>query len=115
MKKIVGAAKYHSQSSPFPLKLDWIGCATYLESNSQMALTIYFFNHFIKNPQTTNALTFLTHNNSAIRGVGRKLKINNLRTISYTTRWHSNKPNKPDLICYSQGYITSIMHITAAM
>ena len=32
MKKIVGVvwelpAKYHSQSSPFPLKLGWIGCA----------------------------------------------------------------------------------------
>ena len=32
MKKIVGAvwelpAKQHSQSSPFPLKLGWIGCA----------------------------------------------------------------------------------------
>ena len=31
-KKIAGAAwelpaKYHSQSSPFPLKLGWIGCA----------------------------------------------------------------------------------------
>jgi hypothetical protein len=32
LKKIVGAllelpAKCHSQSSPFPLKLGWIGCA----------------------------------------------------------------------------------------
>ena len=32
LKKIVDAiwelpAKYHSQSSPFPLKLGWIGCA----------------------------------------------------------------------------------------
>ena len=34
LKKIVGAvwelpAKYHSQSSPFPPKSGWIGCAIY--------------------------------------------------------------------------------------
>jgi hypothetical protein len=31
--------------------------------------SIYFFNYFIKNPQTTIALPFLTHNISAIGGV----------------------------------------------
>ena len=33
--------------------------------------SIYFLNYFIKNPQTTNALPFLTHNISAIGGVHR--------------------------------------------
>ena len=31
--------------------------------------SIYFFNYFIKNPQSTIALPFLTHNISAIGGV----------------------------------------------
>ena len=30
--------------------------------------SVYFFNYLIKNPQTTSALTFLTHNISAIDG-----------------------------------------------
>ena len=34
--------------------------------------SIYFFNYLIKNPQHINALTFLTHNISAIGGVGSK-------------------------------------------
>ena len=34
-------------------------------------LGVYFFNHFIKNPQTTIALTFLTHTISDIDGVDR--------------------------------------------
>ena len=33
--------------------------------------SIYFLNHFIKNPQTTIALLFLTHNISAIGGVSK--------------------------------------------
>ena len=33
--------------------------------------SIYFFNYSIKNPQTTNAPTFLTHNISAVGGVVR--------------------------------------------
>ena len=33
--------------------------------------SIYFFDYFIKIPQTTIALPFLTHNNSAIGGVSR--------------------------------------------
>ena len=48
--------------------LDWLW---YLAGNSQMAPTIFFdfFNYLIKNPQTTIALTFLTHNISDIGGV----------------------------------------------
>ena len=53
--------------------LDWL---CYLAGNSQTAPTFcfqifrtYFFNHFIKNPQTTIALTFLTHIISDIGGV----------------------------------------------
>jgi hypothetical protein len=53
--------------------LDWL---CYLAGNSQMAPTIffqifriYFFNYFIKNPQTTIALTFLTYVISATGGV----------------------------------------------
>ena len=33
------------------------------------------FNCFIKNPQTTNALTFLTHNIFAVGGVNRKVNM----------------------------------------
>ena len=49
--------------------LDWL---CYLAGNYQTAPTIFFIflkNHIIKNPQTTNALTFLTHNISTIGGV----------------------------------------------
>ena len=53
--------------------LDWL---CYLAGNSQTAPTnffqtfsIYFKDDFIKNPQTTIALPFLTHNISAIGGV----------------------------------------------
>ena len=53
--------------------LDWL---CYLAGSFQTATTIFFqisriyiFNHFIKNPQTTIALTFLTHIISAIGGV----------------------------------------------
>ena len=54
--------------------LDWL---CYLAGNSQTAPTIFFqifsicffFNYFIKNPQTAIALTFLTHIISAIGGV----------------------------------------------
>jgi hypothetical protein len=58
--------------------LDWL-CR--LAGNSQRAPTIffkfsgYFFNYFIKNPQTTIALTFLTHIISAIDGVPHHVKI----------------------------------------
>jgi hypothetical protein len=52
--------------------LDWLG---YLAGNTQMAPTIFsyfqhnFFHYLIKNPQTTIALTFLTHKISGIDGV----------------------------------------------
>ena len=53
--------------------LDWL---CYLAGNSQMGPTIsfkfsgyIFFHFFIKNPQTTIALTFLTHNISDTGGV----------------------------------------------
>jgi hypothetical protein len=53
--------------------LDWL---CYLAGNSQTAPTIFFqivricfFKNFIKNPQTTIALTFLTHIISCIDGV----------------------------------------------
>ena len=56
--------------------LDWL---CYLAGNSQTApmiffhiFSIHFFNYFIKHPQTTNALTLLTHNISAIGGVLRE-------------------------------------------
>ena len=67
-------AKQHSQSSSFQLKVGWIGCAIQqVTSNGThdffQIFRIYFFNYFIKNPQTTIALTFLTHIISAIGGV----------------------------------------------
>ena len=43
-------------------------------------LGVYFFNHFIKNPQTTSALTFLTYIISAVGGVP-QLKLLDLTTI----------------------------------
>ena len=46
--------------------LDWL---CYLAGNSQTAPRICFFKDFIKNPQTTIALTFLTHIISDIDGV----------------------------------------------
>ena len=80
MKKIEGAvwespAKQHSQSSPFPPKLGWIGCAIQQAAPKQLPQFFpyfqhtYFFNYLIKNPQTTIALTFLTHIISGIGGV----------------------------------------------
>ena len=52
--------------------LDWL---CYLTGNYQMAPTMFsffqdvFLDYFTKNPQTKYALTFLTHNISAIGGV----------------------------------------------
>ena len=59
------------------LKLGWIGCAIQqvtpkrhpqFFSNFQ---DMFFFNHFVKNPQSTIALTFLTNIISDIGGVRR--------------------------------------------
>ena len=57
-------------------RVDWL---SYLAGNSQTAPTIFFklpvyifFNYFIKNPQTTIALPFLSDNISAIGGVSWK-------------------------------------------
>ena len=58
-------------------RLDWL---CYLAGNFQTAPMIFFqifrinfFNHLIKNPQTTIALTFLTHNISGVGGVTSEL------------------------------------------
>ena len=40
-----------------------------VEDQPQVTFSICFFNYIIKNPQTTIALTFLTHNISAMGGV----------------------------------------------
>ena len=42
---------------------------TYTESLKKIMGAVWEFNHFIKNPQTTIALPFLTHNISATGGV----------------------------------------------
>ena len=89
-------AKQHSQSSPFSLKLGWIGCAIQQVTPKRLPrflkiFRIYFFNNFSKNPQTTIALTFLTHIISGIGGVCKK-RIN-LPTYSIDLALHGrNEP-----------------------
>ena len=65
-------------STPNPAKLGWkwAGLAVLFSRqlpnrshNFFQSFSICFFNYFIKNPQTTIALTFLTHIISAIGGV----------------------------------------------
>ena len=60
----------------------WELPAKKIAGNSQMAPTflfrifrIFYSNYFIKNPQTTIALTFLTHIISAIGGVKPKIML----------------------------------------
>ena len=55
LKKIVGAV--------WELPAKWAPTIFF------QTFSTYFLNHFIKNPQTTNTLPFLTHNISAIGGV----------------------------------------------
>jgi hypothetical protein len=83
MKKIMGAVGVAYQYclsirtvNPAYLQLNLVGLAVLFSSNCQMALifffhifSIFFFKLFNKNPQTKNALTFLTHNISDIGGV----------------------------------------------
>ena len=83
LKKNVGAVwellpKQHSQSSPFPPKFGWIGCAIQQATpNSShdflQTFSMFFQGYFIKNPQTTIALPSLTHNISAIGDVNQKV------------------------------------------
>ena len=58
--------------------------------------SIHFFNHLIENPKTTNALTFLTHNISAIGGVGHKSFASEWgrRTREGDVRFHKSYPSQ---------------------
>ena len=69
-----GSYLLNSKANLAQFEWKWAGLAapkshTQFFSNFQ---DIYFFNYFIKNPQTTIALTFLTHIISAIGGVDRQ-------------------------------------------
>ena len=76
MKKILGAVwplAQPIQPISTQIRLNWL---CYLAGNSQTAPTIFFqifriwfFKDFIRNPQTTIALTFLTHIISGVDGV----------------------------------------------
>ena len=71
LKKNLGTVLLDSTANPAQFEWKWAGLAapksqTQFFSNFQ---DIYFFNYFIKNPQTTIASTFLTHTISAIGAV----------------------------------------------
>ena len=89
MKKITGAVQ-PIQPNLGGNGMDWL---CYLAGNSQTAPMIFsnfqyiFFIHFIKNPQTTIALPFLTHNISATGGVCRAMEI--LKKILILLIWRS--------------------------
>ena len=68
----------NSRANPAKLGWKWAGFGLAVLFSRQLlngshdlfqTFSIYFFNYFIKNPQTTMALPFLTHNISAIGGV----------------------------------------------
>ena len=65
----------------------WIGRAILQVTSKRLPRFSHIFsivfNHLIKNPQTTNALTFLTHNISAIGGVDSKGKF--LQLLKFST------------------------------
>ena len=80
LKKIVGepfrSCLLNSTANPAKLGWKWAGLAVLfsrqLLNGSHdffQTFSIYFLNHFIKNPQTTIALPFLTHDISVIGGV----------------------------------------------
>ena len=65
--------------------MGWIGCAIYQVTPKRLPrflfhiFRIFFFNYFIKNPQTTIAPKFLTHIISAIGGVSSYLSYSIVR------------------------------------
>ena len=78
----------NSTTNPAKLGRKWAGLAVLfsrqLPNGSHdffQTFSIYFFNYFIKNPQTTIVLPFLTYNISAIGGVS-NLSIFSLLFIS---------------------------------
>ena len=76
-------------ANPNKLGWKWVGLAALFSRqlpngspNFFQTFSIYFFNYFIKNPQTTIALTFLTHIISGIGGV-LHAGVTEKQTISY--------------------------------
>ena len=71
-----GSCLLNSTANPAKLGWKWAGLAVLFSRqlsngshNFFQTFSIYFLNYFIKNPQTTITLAFLTHNISAIGGV----------------------------------------------
>ena len=71
-----GSCLLNNTANPAKLGWNWAGLAVLfsrqLPNGSHdffQTFSIYLFNHFIKNPQTSIALPFLTNNISAIGGV----------------------------------------------
>jgi hypothetical protein len=77
--------------------LDWL---CYLAGNSQAAPTFFFqifrilfFDYFIKNPQTTIALTFLTDIISSIGSVVHII-LSRIFELKPTSNWEKNRASK---------------------
>ena len=91
-----GSCLLNSTANPAKLGWKWARWAVlfsrYLPNGSHdffQTFSIYFLDYFIKNPQTTTALPFLTHNISAIGGVrstNTELVVKNLKyLVTYLT------------------------------
>ena len=84
-----GSCLLNSTANPATLGWKWAALAVLFSRqllngshNFFQFFSIYFFNYFIKNPQTTIALPFLTHNISAIDGVSNYSK----EEVPYSSR-----------------------------
>ena len=80
--------------------------------------SIYFFNYFIKNPQNTIALPFLTHNISAIGGVWRSpmffwicWMLSDCFSQYFVLTLLSNSKRSCGLLTKSELYVPNIMFV----